>query len=400
MSGNQSYVPWSPLFFLSALGAGGMMVTFFMFLLFWVPHPGQPIPVFEDIVSAFTGGSVAMQAGIAIAVAGILFFAVRHFQLLFWNLSEYRHWKAEGGLKALEGTNAHTQILAMPLTLAMSINGSFILGAVLVPNLWSVVEFLFPLAMTGFLALGVFALKTYIGFFSHVVSENSFKTEMNASFAQLLPGFSFAMIAVGLAAPAAMSHSTVTVAASVALSGFFLIPAVFLTLVKLVLGVGHMLEHGVNRAALPTLWVGVPILTTVSIAMLRLDHGLAHTLGVSTAGQPFFFLTLVLAAQLFLMFLGYTVMKRMGYLRDVQAGKERSPLLFALICPGVGLSVVMQFYINKGLVAAGVVAKFGVAYWSLTALAIAAQLVTAYFLIKLTRELVCTNCRAPKLATA
>lgn len=36
----------SPLNFLAALGAGGLEVTFFMWLLFWVPYAGRPVPVF------------------------------------------------------------------------------------------------------------------------------------------------------------------------------------------------------------------------------------------------------------------------------------------------------------------------------------------------------------------
>jgi hypothetical protein len=34
---------------------------------------------------------------------------------------------------------------------------------------------------------------------------------------------------------------------------------------------------------------------------------------------------------------------------------------------------MLHFWINKGLVGAGLIAKFGIAYWSLTSLAIAAQ---------------------------
>jgi hypothetical protein len=52
---------WSPLYFLASLGAGGLAVTFFMFLMFWVPHPDQPVPVFEDIVAAFSQGSLPIQ---------------------------------------------------------------------------------------------------------------------------------------------------------------------------------------------------------------------------------------------------------------------------------------------------------------------------------------------------
>ena len=44
---------YSPLYFLASLGAGGLTVTFFMYLMFWVPHPGRPVPVFEDLMTVF-----------------------------------------------------------------------------------------------------------------------------------------------------------------------------------------------------------------------------------------------------------------------------------------------------------------------------------------------------------
>ena len=63
---------YSPLYFLAALGLGGASVTFFMFLMFWLPHPGQPVPVFEDIVAGFQTGGLPMQAAIIVAMAGRL----------------------------------------------------------------------------------------------------------------------------------------------------------------------------------------------------------------------------------------------------------------------------------------------------------------------------------------
>ena len=49
--------------------------------------------------------------------------------------------------QALRASNGETQLLAMPLALAMTVNVGFILGLVFVPGLWNVVEYLFPLAM-------------------------------------------------------------------------------------------------------------------------------------------------------------------------------------------------------------------------------------------------------------
>jgi len=77
---------YSPIYFLASLGAGGIAVTFFMFLMFWVPHPGQPVPVFEDIAAAFATGGVAMQAAIAAALIGIAVFAFLNIKSLIWNL--------------------------------------------------------------------------------------------------------------------------------------------------------------------------------------------------------------------------------------------------------------------------------------------------------------------------
>jgi hypothetical protein len=380
---------WSPLYFLAALGAGGMIVTFFMYLLFWIPHPDQPIPVYQDWVSTFLAGSSTDQLMIGIALAGVVLFAVLHILLLLWNLSHYSRWKTQGEMQKIAGTNAHTQLLAIPLTLAMSINAAFILGALFVPGLWSYVEWLFPLALSGFTVLGLWALRMYLTFFSHSVSANTFNKALNNSLAQLLPGFAFAMISVGLVAPAAMSHNTTTVAISLFLAAVFLVPAIFISLVKMIIGVGHMLEHGVNKTTLPTLWVGVPILTTLSIAALRIDHGLAHTLGLADANDsPLMFLSMVLATQAFLVMLGYAVMKRMDYFKSLWSGEEKTPVVYALICPGVALSVSLHFFINKGLVAAGLLTKFGTAYWIMSGSAIAIQLLTAVVLFKLIRQLI------------
>lgn len=389
MFSNKLNPSWSPLYFLAALGAGGMVVTFFMYLLFWVASPGQAIPVYADWTAAFVNGSVLEQAFIIIAISGIISFAIYHLILLRWNLIQFKLWKASGSLEKIAGSNAHTQMLAIPLTLAMSINVTFILGALFVPNLWSVIEYLFPFAMTGFILLGIWSLRLYLNFFSNSLSQNKFDKTTNNSFAQLLPGFAFAMVSVGLVAPAAMSNNAPTVAISVFLAFIFLVPAVFISIIKLVIGFGHMLEHGATKATLPTLWVGVPILTILSIALLRIDHGVAYTLGLGDIiAIPALFLGVVLATQLFLMLLGYAVMSKMDYFRSVWYGKEKSPVIYALICPGVALSVSLHFFINKGLVASGLISQFGMFYWSLSGLAISIQLFTAFVLFKLVKQLI------------
>ena len=46
--------PWDPSFFLAALGAGGMSVAFFMYLMWMVPHKGYPMPTWDHWTSAWS----------------------------------------------------------------------------------------------------------------------------------------------------------------------------------------------------------------------------------------------------------------------------------------------------------------------------------------------------------
>lgn len=69
----------------------------------------------------------------------------------------------------------------MPLTLAMSVNVSFVVGAVFVPGLWSVVEYLFPVALAAFLAVGIYALRLYGRYLPRIVATGTFDFIANAS---------------------------------------------------------------------------------------------------------------------------------------------------------------------------------------------------------------------------
>ncbi len=100
---------WSALHFLASLGAGGMVVTFFMYFLFWVPHPDKPIPVYSDWFSHIQTASSGKQGMIILGLAGILGFGWLHFKWLLLNFNQYRQFKVNGGFEKIIGTNAHTQ---------------------------------------------------------------------------------------------------------------------------------------------------------------------------------------------------------------------------------------------------------------------------------------------------
>ncbi len=379
---------YSPLYFLASLGAGGLTVTFFMYLMFWIAHPGQPVPVFEDITVAFTAGSLAEQAMILAAMAGIAVFGVLNLKYLFWNLSAFGRFRKTEGYEKLRNSNGESALLAMPLALAMSVNVGFILGLVFVPGLWTVVEYLFPLAMVAFGLIGWLAFAQIANFLGRVLSKGGlFDVTAHNSFAQLLPAFALSMVAVGFAAPAAMSVTPLTVGTSLMISTFFGTAAILYTVIAAITAFNSMLHYGTAKEAAPTLMVIVPIVTVLGIMALRQFHGLHTTFESHTAAaDTMMFLTRLLTIQVLFAGLGLLVLRRQGYFTDFVFGTKTSPGSYALVCPGVALNVMLHFWINKGLVANGLIAQFGIAYFGLSVLAVALQIAMIALVFTLNRQ--------------
>ncbi|WP_228847695.1 TsoY family (seleno)protein [Halocynthiibacter styelae] len=378
---------WSPPYFLAALGAGGLSVTFFMYLMFWVPHPGQPVPVFEDLMSFFATSGAAGKFTVVFAMAGIAAMTALHISLMVFNLRQLAAFKKSTAYTALMGTNAETQLLAAPLAAAMTINAGFIAGLVFVPGLWGIVEYLFPLALIAFVLVGIWSFRLLGAFLARVFSEGGFNHKANNSFAQILASFTLSMVAVGMAAPAAMSETPWIVATSLTLSSFMMMTTVIVAAVALVLAVRSILEHGIAEEAAPTLMVIVPLLTVIGIALLRIDHGLHTTFDVHAAkGATFLMLTRILAVQILFLMLGMAVLKRISYSAKFMTSEgKRSAASYALVCPGVALSVMLHFWVNKGLVANGLIEKFSTAYWIANTPALIAQFAMIALVVKLHR---------------
>jgi hypothetical protein len=357
---------YSPLYFLSSVGAGGLAVSFFMYLLWMTPHQGQPIPSFSTLVPAFRTGGPAMQATIVVALLGILYFGVTHLRLLAWNIAQYRHWRETDVYKSFVTSNAESQLMAIPLTLAMTVNVLFIAGAVFVPGLWEMAEYLFPAALVAFGLIGFFALRIFLDFFGRILTAGGFDCAKNNSLGQMLAVFALAMVGVGFSASAAMTHNPVTFVVAFLGTSLFTVTAVVMGAIMLVFDFRAMMEHSAGRETSPTLWIIIPFITIVGIAFYRLNMALAHNYGVEWApGSIFAFFSFLFAIQVAFGLLGWAVMKRFRYYEEFVAGDRKSPGSFALVCPGVALFVFSTFLINAGLVGIGVIDKFSIAYFAL-----------------------------------
>ncbi|QTR49428.1 TsoY family (seleno)protein [Candidatus Thiothrix anitrata] len=379
---------YSPLYFLSALGAGGAVVTFFMYLMFMTPHKATPIPTWESLQAVLQGDNLMLQILTLTALLGIVIFSFLHMHLLVWNVREYRYFSQTATYQKLRNSNAEVQRMALPLTFAMSINVGFILGALFVPGLWSVVEYLFPLAILAFAVTGWFAARIFIGFMTRVLVTGHFDCSRNNNLSQMLAIFAFGMVGVGFSASAAMSHNQLTSGIGLMLSLMFVSAAGLLAVTKLILGFRSMLEHGIDRESSVSLWIIIPIITVGGIAMYRLSMAMHHNFGVHVEPiQSLGLLTVLISIQLLFAVLGYAVMKKLGYFDSYVYGKEKSAGSFALICPGVAGYVLGFFFIHIGLVGTGLLEKNSLTYFFLLVPLVVLQIQTLWGLFHLSGKL-------------
>ncbi len=363
---------YSPLFFLAALGNGGLTVAFFIFFMFMTPHPDGPIATFDSVrITLSTAPSYVTWLSV-VAYALMLYYAVNHIRLLVWNIREYRLYKKTEAYKELIKGNNEITLMVIPLTLTMTINVLFVLGAMLVPGLWGIVEILFPFAFLAFFATGVYSLVVFYRYYSKLLLKGHFQHSMNNSLAQMISSFTFAMNAVGFAAPAAMSENRIMVVVATFFSISFFAIAALLAAKNLVLGFHAMLDKGISREGSASIWIIIPILTLLGITTIRLHHGLGFLF--ASHGSPafhFIFCSTFISLQIFFGILGYIVMRQNNYFpefihgRSETANAVKTPATYALICPGVAFWVFGMFFLDKALVKAGLLTLFSIPWFVL-----------------------------------
>ncbi|WP_108060884.1 TsoY family (seleno)protein [Poseidonibacter lekithochrous] len=377
---------FTPMCFLSALGAGGLSVSFFMYLMFLVPHKGSPMATFDFIYPELLKGTW-LSAIIVISLLFIILFATLHFKLLIWNIKQFNLYKKSDSYKILKESNGEITLITLPLTFAMTINVAFVLGAVFIPKLWSIVEYLFPFALIGFLLCAIYALKIFFNYFSRILISGDVDCTKNNNLSQMISIFAFSMIAVGFAAPGAMSHNISINAIGIFGALFFTSLALILLVIKITLGFKNMFEHGISMEAAPSLWIIIPILTLLGITAVRVSFGLDHNFDATLAKSSLFTLTsVVLSLQIIFGILGYQIMKKIGYFEEFIHSEKRSPVSFALICPGVALMVFGMFFINFGLTYNEVITKYSLAYFVLMLPFMFIQYRTVLYFFKLKRK--------------
>jgi hypothetical protein len=375
---------YTPLRFLSALGNGGMVVTFFLYLNFLLPHSNTPIIDFNNWMLYMKKGNMLGNATIVFCLLGTLYFAFRHVLLVINNFKVYKEQKFDEQAKKTHSRER----MVIQLTLAMTVNVFFILGSLFVPNLWTVTEYLFPFAIAAFLVIGIFALRVFIDCFTHVVVHG----EGNKSFSnlsRLIPVFTFSMVSVGLAAAAAMSHLSITATVGAVLSIFFLSLSLMLIFIQFPLGFSEIIKKGIDEEASASIWIMIPIITITGITFVRLFHYFEHHFfhGHMNPAIYFIMITVFFAIQIALGFIGYFVMKANGYFKDYIHGDKKSFGSYALICPGVAFFVFGMFFVKVALIKSKMMTFGAPLHYIMIAFLAIVQIQTIFTIIRLDRKL-------------
>jgi hypothetical protein len=387
---NQVRPPYNPIYWLAALGPGGLAVSFFVYANFMVPHKGTPMLTFDHAYPAFMqGGPLTYLIGAVYVL--FLIATLFHFKLLAWNIKEFLAYKKTEAYEIMRTSNNEVQLFAIPLTLAMTVNVLFIIGVLLVPHLWDYVEYMFPGAIIAFAIIGYYVSKIFLEYFGRLLAHGDFDLANNNSLAQMLSIFAYTMVAVGFSAPAAMSKTLWIEVTGTFGAIFFAAVAILLIVIKLVLGFNSMFEQGIAPEGTPSMWIMVPILTLLGITFIRIDFGFEHHLHAHIDPTSFFFLSaFILSLQIMFGKLGYTIMRRNKYFRTFifwKYGKQQSVTSLALICPGVASAVFYLFFIHYGLVFNHMVDKFSIVYFVLMLPALYIHYKTVYYFFKIKSNL-------------
>ncbi len=377
---------FSPMCFLSSLGAGGLSISFFMYLMFLVPHPNTPIATYDFIMPALLKADWLSLVSFA-SLVFIITFAYLHFKLLIWNTKQFNLYKKTKSYEDLLNSNSQITLMTIPLTYTMTTNVCFILGAVFIPKLWDIVEYLFPFSLISFTIAGYFALKIFIHFITRVLTKGDFDFSKNNNLSQMISIFTFSMVAVGFAAPAAMSHNIIINSIGIFAALFFATVAVLFMFIQITIGFKNMLELGLGLETAPSIWIIIPILTLLGITTIRILFSLEHNFNAPISKPSLFVLSsIILSLQIVFGILGYVVMKKMGYFEKYIESANRSAISFALICPGVAFMVFGMFFINYGLIFNNIVDKYSIAHFMIMLPFIYIQMKTINYFFKLYKK--------------
>jgi len=382
------------LHILAALGAAGMTASFFFAVNYMTVHPGKAFVDFDTLMANHIGQLDLLSLFIQLYILGAVAAATLHFVLLKRWFKGFNIYRKSQDYQNLLNSNREVQLMAIPLTLTMTMNVFFILGALFIPGLFDtftlfgttmqLIDPMFILAGVYFLAVFILALAIFSKYFLRLI-EGELDFIQNANLSQLLALFSFGMIGVGFGA---LGFSNIPEIAFVgtALAYTVIGLTVMLSILKFVLGFKSMFEHGINAQATVTLLIPVTVIAMLIVGIYRADIGTMHTLGLDrNTSYHLILFTIGIGVSFLVGLFAITAMRNKDFFKSIDEDKADAGAL-ALVCPGFAFEVQLVLWLSIGMVHSGLVTHGSTGYFLMWLPMIALQMVTIYLLFKLLKQ--------------
>ena len=337
----QNKSTFSPLVFLSSLGAGGLSVGAFIIIQYSI-FQGTGLAAFSSVD----------QTPLVIALEVVmLLLALVHFTLTLVHLPRYISWLGSATYREVRANPlVHSTLMAPFISFIMSMNVIVASVRYFTPTLQEHFQQIMPIAFVFFVLLFVLVIREALALLV-ITLKTKFEVQ-NINFGWLLSSFAVAMAAVTASGFAALSHTAWVAHSGSLLAIIALTLAVFLFVIKsMVIYTQHVQRaQALDYQFMPTYLVGIPILTLVGITLFRLGHYADHLLALPVAmGIAQVVIISLFAVQLWMLALGLGMMR--GYWSGFLA-REYHVSQWGLICPFVAL-VALGGFVNKLYFASG-----------------------------------------------
>jgi len=382
------------LHILAALGAAGMTASFFFAVNFMTDHPGNVFIDFNTLMANYIGKTDTLSVFIQLYMVAATAAAGLHFVLLKRWFKGFMAYKKTEDYQALITSNREVQLMAIPLTLTMTMNVFFILGAMYIPGLFDtitvmgltmqLIDPMYVFSGVYFAVIFTMALKIFSRYFLRLI-DGELDFIQNANLSQLLAIFSFGMIGVGFGAMG-FSHIPEIAIVGTSLSYTVLGLTIMLAFLKFILGFKSMFEHGIQTKATVTLLIPVTVIAMLTVGAFRADIGTMHALGVDrNTTYHLILFTVGVGMSILVGAFALAAMRKKGFFKALNANETDAGAL-SMVCPGFALEVLIVLWLSAGLIHTGIVTHGSTTYFALWVPILALQWVTIVFYFKLLKQ--------------
>lgn len=330
---------FEPTLFLIPLGAGGLAITLWAFLMFTLNHGSVLIThsQIEDIAQ----NSIQLVLYTSVEVIATIM-AIIHIITLIILLIQFLNWrKTKEYINYIKNPQVNSSIMTIFLTIDMFFNVVFAIGNHFFFTKYGIFQTVMAPALITWTLLYFITMMFSIRILKTMFTNNFDIDKMHFGF--LIHPFALSMLAVTGFGIAAFSESFIisSIAFFLALAPWSV--SILLLIVKIVTMFQHHFKNNLpDRNFLPSTLIVMPIVMLIFMSLFRMGHYLHNQLHIEVNPSYYIFVTMI--PFVFLLWYGiFSLTLIKDYFKNF---KEFNVTQWAFICPIAATSVI-GYFANK-----------------------------------------------------